>query len=228
MRRAQAVGGGEPVGSRLVDQRSKAGATAQGMGDRRRAGQQRVVPRTIVGRARPQHGAVLAAHRQHPIEGPLHGGPQVIDEGPIPRAQPVMPHACGDVRAHVGVELGFLDASIGQVVVPPTAVVALHVDEPFVAPFGGGVEAGDIECHGGLDMVPRVAMPAGKPRDHPCVELQRSDPLGGLDDVFGGQHALDVRQLRHDQEPFGRTRCSSCRAPVTRRARPPSCRAAAW
>ena len=179
------------------------GAAAQGVGDRRRPGQQRVVPRPIVGRARPQHGAVLAAHRQHPIEGALHGRPQVIDEGPIPRAQPVMPHAGGDVGADVGVELGFFDGAVGQVVVPPTAVVALDVDQPFVGPFGAGVEAGDIERHGGLDVVPRIAMPAGEPRDHPRVELQRGDPLGGLDDLFGGQHAVDVRQPRHARRPSG-------------------------
>ena len=122
----------------------------------------------------------FAAHRQHPVEGALHGGPQMIDEGAVPRAEPVVPDAGGDVRAHVGVELGLLDVPSGEVVVPPTAVVALDVDQPLVAAFGCGVETGDVERHGGLDVVPRVAVAAGEPRDHPGVELQRGDPFGGL------------------------------------------------
>ena len=52
---------------------------------RRRAGEQRVVPRAIVAGARPQHGAVLASHRQHPVEGTLHRRPQVVDECRDPR-----------------------------------------------------------------------------------------------------------------------------------------------
>ena len=131
----QPIGGGDPVGPRLVGQRGQVGAAAQRVSDRRRAGQQRVVPRTIVGGARPQHGAVVAAHGEHPVEGALHRRPEVVDEGPIPRAQPVVPHAGGDVGADVGVELGLFDRAVGQVVVPPTAVVALDVDQPFVGPL---------------------------------------------------------------------------------------------
>ena len=201
MSTAQPVGRRDPVGSWLVAQRREVRATSQCVRDRRRSGEQRVVPRTVVGGARPDHGAVFAAHRQHPIERALHGRPQVIDEGPVPRAEPVVPHAGGDVRAHVGVELVFLDGAVGQVVVPPTAVVALDVDEPLVAAFGCRMEAGDVERHGGLDVVPRVAMTTGEPRDHAGVELQRGDPLRGLDDLFGREHAVDVRQLRHGRHP---------------------------
>jgi hypothetical protein len=64
----------------------------------------------------------------------------VIDERPVPRAQPVVPHTRRHVGAHVGVELGLLDRTVRQVVVPPAAVGALGVDQPLVGALGLVVE----------------------------------------------------------------------------------------
>ena len=121
------VGGVVPVGARLADDVGQRPAAAQGVLDARRAGEQGVVPRPrAVGLDRPQHQAVGPAQRQHPVERPLDGRPQVVEEPAVPRAAPVVPHAGGDVGAHVGVELGLLDAAVGPVVVVPAAVGTLR------------------------------------------------------------------------------------------------------
>ena len=116
---------------------ASAAAAAQGVLDARRAGEQGVVPRPgAVGLDRPQHEAVGPAQRQHPVERPLDGRPQVVEEPAVPRAAPVVPHAGGDVGAHVGVELGLLDAAVGPVVVVPAAVRALRRGQPLVGVLG--------------------------------------------------------------------------------------------
>ena len=139
----------------------------------------------------------MTTHREHPVDGANDGRPQMIDETAIPGAQPVVPHAGGHVRAHVGVEFGFLDKTTRKVVVEPPAVAVLRVGEPFVGALGLAMEAGHVEGHGRLDVVPRVAVSAFEPRDHAGVELQRGDRFGGADDLVGTQHTFDVRHVRH-------------------------------
>jgi hypothetical protein len=116
----------------------------------------------------------------------------MVDERPVAGAQPVVPHAGGHIGTHVGVELGLFHRTVGQVVVPPTAVVALHVGQPVVGPLGLDMEAGHIERHSGLDVVPRVAVTARPPRDHARWHLQPGDPLGALDDLVGAEHPGDI------------------------------------
>ena len=111
MRVHKPIGGGEPVGSWFVDQRGQVGTAAQRVGDARRTRQQRVVPRSIVVGAGPQHGAVVACASPAPSRGRAATvGHRWSTNAAVPGAQPVVPHAGGDVRAHVGVELGLLDA----------------------------------------------------------------------------------------------------------------------
>jgi hypothetical protein len=101
----------------------------------------------------------------------------------------VVADAGGDVGAHVGVELGVLDGAVGVVVGVPRAVGALGVDEPLVGPLGLVVEAGDVERHRRLDVVPRVAVAAGEPRDHAGVELQRGEVAAGRVEFVGAEDA---------------------------------------
>ncbi len=114
----------------------------------------------------------------------------------------MMAHTGGDVRAHVGVELGVLDRAVGVVVGVPRAVGTLGVDQPVVGVFGLVVEAGDVERHRGFDVVPRVAMTAGEPWDHPGVELQRREVFPGGLQFVGAEHAREVSDVLH------RTACS--------------------
>jgi hypothetical protein len=65
------------------------------------------------------------------------------------------------------------------------------------------VEAGDIERHGGLDVVPRVAVTTGPPRDHARRHLQAGNPLGADDDLVGGENAVEMRH-RHLRPPVHR------------------------
>ena len=86
-----------------------------------------------------------------------------------------MPNARGDVGAHVGIELGFLDEIVGlavtEVEVVPTPVGALDISQPLIRPFGLNVEPGNVKSHRAFDVVPRIAMAAVEPRDHPAGGL---------------------------------------------------------
>ncbi len=126
----------------------------------------------------------------------------MIDETAVPRAQPVMPHTGGDICAHIGVELCFLHRAIGQVVVPPTAVGQLNVDEPLVGALRRAVQTRNIECHRGLDVIPRIAVTVGEPRDHAGVELQGGDRFGRLHDFVAGENAFDVGHAAHRFTPY--------------------------
>ncbi len=79
----------------------------------------------------------------------------------------------------------------------PRPVGALGVDEPLVGPLGVLMEAGDIERHRGLDVVPRVAVAAGEPRDHAGLQLQRCQMLAGGAQLVGAEHAREIRQVAH-------------------------------
>jgi hypothetical protein len=114
----------------------------------------------------------VAEVSEHELECPFDRRPHALGESAIPGEAKVMADARGDVRAHVGVELGVLDRPIAVVVGVPRTVGPLRVDEPLIGALGRVVESGDVERHRRLDMVPRVAMTTGKPRDHPGVDLE--------------------------------------------------------
>ena len=122
--------------------------------------------------------------------------PHRLDEALVVGEQPAVPHAGGHVGAHVGVELVLLDLRravvAGDVVLVPGAVVALEVDEPLVGPVGLGAAAADVEGHGRLDVVPRVGVAAGEPRDHPGGQLPLGDAVEGGVEVGGRDEARDV------------------------------------
>jgi hypothetical protein len=85
----------------------------------------------------------------------------------------------------------------------PRAVGALDVGQPLVGALGLGVEAGDVERHRRLDVVPGVAVPAVEPRDHAARGLEVGEVLGRGDDLVGRQHAGDVGDRAHDRSvPF--------------------------
>ena len=97
---------------------------------------------------------------EHEVDGALDDRPQALDEPPVSGHEPPMPHARGDVRAHVGVELVVLDA-VGQVVLMPRAVGPLTGDEPVERALRLVMASAERQRHGGLDVVPRVRVPAG-------------------------------------------------------------------
>ena len=73
------------------------------------------------------------------------------------------------------------------------------------------MESGDVESHGGLDVVPRIAVSALEPRDHSGVELQTGDRLGGLYDFVGTEDAFDVRdtEMTNEGHAFTNSRTGS-------------------
>ena len=98
-----------------------------------------------------------------------------------------MPDAGRNVGTHVGVELRLLHDIAAEVVVVPRAIWALRLHEPLVGATCFVVHAHHIERHRRLDVVPRVAVSAGEPRNHAVAELQRGDPFrGGAQFVGGG------------------------------------------
>ena len=187
---------------------------AQAVADRRRAGEQGERPRRAVGVAGPQDLAPRRLQVEHEVDGPLDHGPHRLDEALVAVQQPVVPHAGGDVGAHVGVELVLLDA-VGQVVLVPGAVGPLQVDEPLVGPLGLGAAAAEVEGHGRLDVVPRVGVPAGEPRDH----ARRQLPLG--DAVDGGVRGRSAVTRPGTSMGIG---VSACPRRACGRTRPGSCR----
>src|SRR5690606_1620081 len=72
--------------------------------------------------------------------------------------------------------------------------------EPLVGPVGLGPSAPEVERHGRLDVVPRVAVAAGEPRDHPrwqlplCAAANRGLGAGGRDQA--GDVGRDVSAWR--------------------------------
>jgi hypothetical protein len=86
----------------------------------------------------------------------------------------VVPDAGGHVGGDVGVEGGLLDPA-GPVVLVPRAVRALCPDQPGVRGLRLGAPTARVEGHGRLHVVPRVAVAAGIPRDHPVTLLDGRD-----------------------------------------------------
>ena len=113
-----------------------------------------------------------------------------------------MPGPGGQIGANVGVETGVLDAG-GQVVVEPTAVGQLGVDQPLVGAVGFVVQADGGEGHGRLDVIPRVAVSSREPRDHPVRLLQGGDRLSGGEDLGRGHDAGNLGDRPHATASWG-------------------------
>ena len=64
--------------------------------------------------------------------------------------------------------------------------------EPAVGSHRLAVEPGDVERHRALDEVPRVAVAAGEPGDHPVRVLQGGDLVGGGIELGGRQHVGEI------------------------------------
>ena len=76
----------------------------------------------------------------------------------------------------------------------------LETDEPVVAPLGFGDAAADGQGHGGFDVVPRIGVIAGRPRDHPRGQLPFGDGIDGEAHVGGSEDPVDLRRadVAHD------------------------------
>ena len=204
MTRPRRAAGQLPAGAGDVDHLGQAQRAVERVVDRRGAGEERVGPRSGVDLPGPHDLAPLGLQREHPVDGPLDGRPEVLDEAPVLGDQPVVPHAGRDVGADVRVELRVLDRDGGapravtatrrplDVVVEPAAVGSLHLQQPLVRPLGLGEEAGGGQGHGRLHVVPRVAVATRVPGDHPAGELERGDGRRGLLHLLGGEDAVDV------------------------------------
>src|SRR5581483_106140 len=148
--------------------------------DRRRAGEQGVATgRDAVGLDRPQHLTAGLLQAQHELDGPLDHRPHGREEGVVARHEEVLPHPGGHVGDDVGVEAVVLDGVL-EVVVEPRPAGVLGGGQPAVGALGFGDAPAEGQRHGGLDVVPRVAVPAGEPRDHAVGQLDAGD---GVDRV---------------------------------------------
>ncbi len=152
-------------------------------------------------------GTVGPLPPQHEVDAGLDRGPQMLEAVDLAGRDVPVPCSGGQVGAHIGVEPRILDPG-GQVVVEPAAVGELGVHQPLVGPVGLFVQADSGEGHGRLDVVPRVAVPAGEPRDHPVRALQGGDGLGG------GHHLAG----RHDSGNLGDRPHATASAPAGTRS----------
>ena len=85
-----------------------------------------------------------------------HTGPRTPRRGD----QPVVPHADGEVRRHVGLAAGVDDVA-GDVLQRPGSVGPLACEQPGVGPLGLLEPGRDRQRHRGLDVVPHVGVAAG-------------------------------------------------------------------
>ena len=114
------------------------------------------------------------------VDGPLDHRPHGLGEAVIAGEEDVVPHAGGDVGADVGVELVLFDAVV-DVVLVPGAVGPLQAGQPLVGPLGFGRRPAGGEGHGRLDVVPRIGVTAGEPRDHAARQLPLGDGVDRAD-----------------------------------------------
>ena len=121
----------------------------------------------------------------------------------------MVPGTCRHVGADIRVEPRILHPGIGQVVVEPPTFGQLRLRQPEIPASSLFVEACNAQSHRGLDVVPGIAVPALEPRDHPVGALDRSNGLGGGENLV----------CRQDPGKFGDParprpyRCSSVLGP---------------
>ena len=189
-------GGDLPVGALVAEELGDGDRAAEAVADRAGAGEEGEAPRGAVGVSGPQDLATRGLEVEHEVDGLLDDRPHGLDEPLVVGEQPAVPHARGHVGTHVGVELVLLHLRravvAGDVVLVPRAVVALQGGEPLIGAVGLAVAAPDVEGHGRLDVVPRVAVAAGEPRDHPGGQLPLGDAVERGVKIGGRDQARDV------------------------------------
>ena len=213
-----------PAGALLAGGMGDGQTAPQAVADRRRPGEQSEGPRSAVGVAGPQDLAPGRLQPEDEVEGPLGDRPHLGQEPGVPEAQPVMPHARGDVGDRVGVQLVLVDPA-GGVVLVPGPVGPLVAGQPLVGGLGLLPASGHREGHGRLDMVPGIGDATVETRDHAAGQLAAGDRLRGAVRVRprqqSGHHRSPARAVarirRHGSIP-------SLRPPVPQPAPCPACR----
>ena len=176
---------------------------AEGVVDGGRAGEQCVALRPTGGVERPQDRAVRLLPAQDEVDALLNGRPQLAQELHVAGDQVVVPGARRQIGAHVRVEAGILDG-VTLVVVEPAAVGELAAGQPAVGVDRLVHEAADGERHGGLDVVPRVAVAADEPGDHPVAPLHLGDGVARGQDVRAREDARHLGQRDGGADLLGR------------------------
>ena len=185
-RMAQTPGRQLPIRAILGQALSNGDGAAHGVIDRRRARQERIGLGTARRVERPAHRAVRLLPAQNEVNASLNGRPELTQELDITGNQMVMPGARSQVGADVGVEARVLDR-VPLVVVEPAAVRELARSQPAVGIHRFVDQATHREGHGGLDVVPGIAVTALEPRDHAIVALHFRDGMRRRQHVATGQ-----------------------------------------
>jgi hypothetical protein len=60
------------------------------------------------------------------------------------------------------------------------------------------MQASDVKSDCGFNMVPRIAVSIFEPRNHPAVELKRSNRFGRLHNFIGTENTLNVGDTTHE------------------------------
>jgi hypothetical protein len=168
--------------------------------DRRRAGEQRTGLGLV---APPGDLAGLTLEGERVVDRPFDHRPEVLEEPGVAGEQVVVPHAIGDVAGDVRVGSRILHV-VAHVVGVPAPGLVLHRAQPLVGPLGLGEAVAEVEGHGGLDEVPRVAVLARGPRDVAVGELDGGDRVDGGLHLLGRDDAGDGRNgvLAHQVVTF--------------------------
>ena len=179
-RMAETPGRQLPIGPVLGQAFGNGDRAAQGVVDGRGPGQERVALGAAGCIDRPQNRAVGLLPAQDEIDARVVGQHLV-------GAEVVMPGSGGQVGTDVGVEPLILDAGT-LVVVEPAPIGQLVVGQPAIGRPGLLGEPARRQGHGRLHVVPRIAVAALEPRDHPVCPLHVGDRMGRGQHVGGREH----------------------------------------
>ena len=188
---AEPAGRELPVRALLPEPLGDGHAAAEGVVDRRGAGQEGVALEHAGVVDRPADDAVGTLPAEHEVEAALDARPQLGEQVRVTGDEVVVPGTGRQVGADVGVEPLVLHACT-EVVVEPAAVGELAVGHPAVGTHRLVVEPAHRQGHGRFHVVPRVAVATVKPRDHAVGPLGPRDGEAGGHNVGGREDAPDL------------------------------------
>ena len=155
----------------IIEEISESRTAMKSMANGRTTSEQRIIPWFFVNFTRPSDGAIMALHVHYPVECIANCGPQSSNSFRVSGAQPVCPYTCGNVCRHIRVEFAIFNCSIRHVVVEPPTSGVLVVGEPRVGGKSCVMTTHNVKRNGSLDVIPRITVSVGIPRNHSVGQL---------------------------------------------------------
>ncbi len=183
-----------PFGLRLTYQVGDPQTAPQTLVDARTAREQSFVEHAAVA-SRPGDLAARQLHVDHEVERCAHRRPHVLDEPAIARHEMVVPYAHRDVGREIAVGVMVLD-DVAAELDGPRPVGALRPPRPLEGGVRLLAQTAGGQRHRGFDVIPRVDVTSGEPRDGSRGLLHPRDGPARRQTLFRRQHTR-YRRHRH-------------------------------